>query len=337
MLPPYSLADEYYDEAQTYFNKGEYSAAIIQLKNALQENANDAKARVLLGRIYLKQREPADAFKELEIAKNLGAEPSTWAVPLGKALLAMGQTDKVIALSSLDLEQTDVVADFLAVQGYAKFLNKDIAGALILFETSMSVKATAYALAGQASIALVEQQADQANQLIKQALALEPDSIDAQYTQIQVLSALGQPEAAIAVAGKILNFDKSANPARIIRANLHIQLKNYSAAAKDIDYILKSRPGDARANIVRSRLALIHNDYETAKISAEQVLRQMPEHLMSHYVLGVSHFSEQKLSASGNFSQAIYPGRTVPYCSKSNDGSCVPGPAGAASGIEVVG
>ena len=45
---------EYLDDAWGYFDKGEYRAAVIQLKNALLADPDNGKARLLLGKTYFK-------------------------------------------------------------------------------------------------------------------------------------------------------------------------------------------------------------------------------------------------------------------------------------------
>jgi tetratricopeptide (TPR) repeat protein len=61
--------DSYLREAQAYYDKGELSAAIIQLKNALLADPENGQARLLLGKSYLQQKDGLAAEKELSRAK----------------------------------------------------------------------------------------------------------------------------------------------------------------------------------------------------------------------------------------------------------------------------
>ena len=58
-----TTSEEFVAEAETYLEKGEVNAAIIQLKNALQENPDNARARLLLGLTYVNLNQGAAAGK----------------------------------------------------------------------------------------------------------------------------------------------------------------------------------------------------------------------------------------------------------------------------------
>ncbi|HMU16047.1 MAG TPA: PEP-CTERM system TPR-repeat protein PrsT, partial [Thauera aminoaromatica] len=73
--------------AKSFLEKQDFDAAGIQLKNALQENANLAEARFLLGRVNLRQGTVAGAVKELERALELGYPRDAVAAELAPALV----------------------------------------------------------------------------------------------------------------------------------------------------------------------------------------------------------------------------------------------------------
>src|SRR5690348_7033197 len=66
--PPEALVKS----ARDYIAKGDPSAALIQLRNALQKAPNNAEARFLLGTILTERRDPASGVKELRAALELG-------------------------------------------------------------------------------------------------------------------------------------------------------------------------------------------------------------------------------------------------------------------------
>jgi cellulose synthase operon protein C len=89
--------DELISSARNYEAKGEHKAAIIQLRNALQQKPADGEARLLLGRASLNVGDPASAQRELRKALEYG-QPADVVLPLlARAMLELGEADKLVA------------------------------------------------------------------------------------------------------------------------------------------------------------------------------------------------------------------------------------------------
>src|SRR5688572_10432908 len=89
--------DELIASARTYEAKGEHKAAIIQLRNALQQKPADGEARLLLGRASLNVGDPASAQRELRKALEYG-QPADIVLPLlARAMIEQGEADKLVA------------------------------------------------------------------------------------------------------------------------------------------------------------------------------------------------------------------------------------------------
>ena len=58
--------------ARAYEAKGDHKGAIIQLRNALQQNPADGEVRLLLGRASLQTGDPVSAQRELRKALEYG-------------------------------------------------------------------------------------------------------------------------------------------------------------------------------------------------------------------------------------------------------------------------
>src|SRR6185295_14816962 len=82
--------------AKDHMAKAEYSAAMIQLKNALQKEPGHTEARYLLGVSLLENGDVAAAEIEFSKARQSGYSGDELDVALARALLARGEYNRVI-------------------------------------------------------------------------------------------------------------------------------------------------------------------------------------------------------------------------------------------------
>ena len=80
-----ATAQDYLADARTLIEKAEYDAAVIQLKNVLLLEPDNAGAHLLLGKTYLESGDAALAEKEISRARDLGLDAVEWQAPLGRA------------------------------------------------------------------------------------------------------------------------------------------------------------------------------------------------------------------------------------------------------------
>jgi len=90
-------------KAEQFLGAGKTKAALIELKNALKKNKDNAQARFLLGKLNLEQGDPAGAEKELRIARKLGIPDESVTPLLAEALLQQGKVDEVLELDATAL------------------------------------------------------------------------------------------------------------------------------------------------------------------------------------------------------------------------------------------
>ncbi|MFA7667683.1 MAG: tetratricopeptide repeat protein, partial [Burkholderiaceae bacterium] len=106
-------ADARVERAAQRIAQHDYAAAEIELRNALQSQADHAQARLLLARVLLRRGELADAQRELERATQAGV-PATETVELtAKLRLASGQPRELLA--QLDAGELSLPAPLDAV------------------------------------------------------------------------------------------------------------------------------------------------------------------------------------------------------------------------------
>src|SRR5690606_28410183 len=82
--------------AQRYYDKGEHSAAVIELRNLLAIEPNHAEARILLASSYSANGEHAAAEDELRKAIEHGLDPRRVSAKLGRALFLQGKLQQLL-------------------------------------------------------------------------------------------------------------------------------------------------------------------------------------------------------------------------------------------------
>ena len=85
------------ERAQDAYEDGDFQAAAIDVKNVLQDEPDNAEARVLLGRASLRANDPESAEKEFRRALDLNVPLQVVAIDLGQAMLRLGQFDEILA------------------------------------------------------------------------------------------------------------------------------------------------------------------------------------------------------------------------------------------------
>jgi Flp pilus assembly protein TadD len=112
-------AAEYYEDAVILHKNGKNKEAVIQLKNALQQDAGLLPARVLLGTIYMETGDNQSAEKELHEAERLGADRSLTAVPLARSYLKQHKYEELISELTLENYPAGIHGELLSFRGLA--------------------------------------------------------------------------------------------------------------------------------------------------------------------------------------------------------------------------
>ncbi len=167
--------------AKSYLQKDDPKAAIIQLKNALQQQPSSGEARFLLGQALLESGDAAGAEVELRRALELEYPSSRVTPPLAQAVLRQGAFDKLtqqFAEVELDDKAAMVALQLVLADAYRAQGATDKARAAlgkVLTLESQSVPA----LLALAQLKAVAGEFDSALAATDELLGQHPDSADA--------------------------------------------------------------------------------------------------------------------------------------------------------------
>ena len=271
-------------EARHYRDQGDIKAAIIQLKNVIQQDADNRSARVLLGELYLDQGEPQSAEKELRRALALGADKASVSQMLGRALLMQGHYERLLA----DLGPDGAAA--LALRGNALLGMNKVEPARELFHEALKLSpASPAALLGLARIAMWQKQPDLARSLLARALATGPADVDCLRYHADLLRADGKGEAALAELNKILKHHPHNAQTLVDIAHLHTDAGRFGQARKSLEAARKVAGNSLALTFSEATLDFRENKLQAALDGVQRILRVAPEHYPSVLLAGAVH------------------------------------------------
>ena len=278
-----SSTEELMSQARQYAAKGETKAAVIQLKNVLQQAPGDGQARLLLGRLYLDSGDVLSSDKELRRALELGVDPGDVLPLLGKALLLQGQYQKLLD----DIQADEQQPRLQALRGHALLgLNRLEEGRALFEQILIRHTESAPALLGMARIALHDRRQDEAYALIQRALARAPDDADALRLKGDLLRLQSKNGEALLAYQQLLKLHPSQVQAHVDIASLHIQSGKLDEARRELSTARQVSPNNLMLIYTQSLL-----DFREGKLGAAQdhlllVLRAAPDHLPSNLLMG---------------------------------------------------
>lgn len=196
-----------------YQAKKDHAAAIIQFRNALQQNPKNAEARFLLAQSLLMTNDHVTAEKELRKAMELG-HPEEIVVPiLTRAMIDQGHGDDAVKEFGTRPLKTP--------EGQAA-LHTTLGDAYIEMDRTRDAE-TAY----------------------KAALAALPDHVPAHVGMARVKAVRGEMDEATAIADEILKKTPDHPDALNLRAALYAVHKDYKQAAQIYERLVAAEPHKA--------------------------------------------------------------------------------------------
>jgi len=272
--------EELVNSANSYLNKGEPRSAILQLKNALSQDPNLPKARLLLGKVLLETGDPAAAILELRKAQQLGSPADEVATALAKAMLAAGQYQTIVdEFGTTDLKDAKASADLKTVVATADaFLNKTAAAHREIQAALAKVPDFPPALLLQARLAGFEHRNQDAMALMDKVLALTPKDPQAWYQKGELLVLTQQNRiAAMEAFRTALTIQPSHVGARAALAEGLIGQRDFKAAAEQLSELRKFTRNPLLTNYLDAQLAFATGDIKKALGSIELAQKAAPD------------------------------------------------------------
>lgn len=303
-------ASAHFDKASQLFAEENYRAAIIELKNVLQETPDDLIARLMLGRAYVFTGKPRSALKELRRASSQGADDSIVLPLIGQSLLELRDYAGVLAELRTSGKSPLLEARLRTLRGAARLALQDPAGAQTEYSMAHQlVPDDVEPLLGLIRVGLARQDSALAEQASTRALALEPSSAEAHFLAGEISRLRDNPEDALLSYQRSLEYDPAHGAAAVNTIAVLIDLRRDAEAQKALDEVLATRPMDLQLAYLNAVIVARNRDIATARASLDDAsallsrysldeLERFPEAL---FLAGIIEASRNNLPRAKNY------------------------------------
>jgi len=306
---------QHVQRAKDFHDKGDHKSSVIELKNALQLNAENIEARWLLGEIYVQLGQGAAAEKEIRRALELGMDRKVVHLTIGEALLLQGDYERLYEeIRPIDGMGAGELASLYALRAEAYIADRKLDEAKESLAKASGLKQDSIAvLIAKARLAAVYSRFDEARDWIDKALRGSPNSTSAWTLLGDLERAHGQAKEAEKAYSNALARNKYYILARMNRALMRVYIGDYDGAAKDISLLNKLAPNHPRVHFVQGVYLLNQKRPAEAQGAFEASLRTQPNYSATHYYLGIAHYIQGHWQQAENyFAQVVqrYPGNS---------------------------
>ena len=300
--------------AEAYRAKGENSAAVIELLNAIEQNPANQRSHFLLGSVYADMGDAVQAETELRTAIALGLTPAEYLPPLGTALLDQEKYQELLdEISALDepnfspgLAAEAALQRGRAYLGLAKPADAKRQFGLALHEKPLAAKL------GLAQTGMAENNLADAEKFTEDALAAVPESPDPWVAKGDLLRFKSKTDEALAAFDQALKLKPGFVPALLSRASLLLMSGKVDAAKADLDKAATIAPSSTKLHFSRAVIALRERDFDRCNDELLVVFGVVPKHMPATLMSGALFLAtgqlEQAQTAAAIFLRR-YPGQ----------------------------
>lgn len=289
-------------KAKSYISAQQVNESIIELKNALRLEPQNAEVRFLLGQLYLSQGRGDDAVKELERASTYKYATDKVIPLLARAYMLTDADDNILSLADSTISlPNEVQSHYLAYKTIAALRTNNIELAIASVELAQKLSpSTLYTLLAQSYLLLSKKDVEQAYTLVDKMLTIEPNNPDVLMLQAQLATAKEDYKQAVVSYEKYLAVQPFSGIVQLFIADVSLRSGDTEKAEKYADAILAKVSSQPFANYIKAMVRFSAKDYAKASQHAEAAIQGNFNQHNLKLVAGVSAFELQ------NYEQCHY-------------------------------
>jgi len=285
-----ALAVDPMADAEYFFANGNYSKAILHLKEVLKKDPQNAKARYFLGSAYLKSGELKFVEKELSLAYQIEPDNIKYRLHYARSLLFKEKYNETLSLISFVSNDPLLEGERLNLLAIIFYVKKQYKEAEKYFHQAVK-KGCVKANIGLAKLALSNKELKKAGLFIDQFLNAEPDNRTAWKLKARIFNLSGEYQQAIGIYNRLINDDKSEYELYLQRTASLLALNRLPEAEADINFILGKNNNLPIANYLMAKLRFQEKKYKEAEKYSQRILEFNSQHIPSLFITASSSFA----------------------------------------------
>lgn len=282
LAPARALGDaaSYYEDALALVAEGERTAAIIQLRNAVQDDRDHVPSWVLMAKLQLEMGDPAAALHSATEAARLGADVELTTVLRARSFLMLGDLDGLLGMPVPARLSREQKAAFLRIQGEALLEANELREGRRRFDAVLALFGDdPGALRGIALIESRRARHDSALRFAERAIAADPGEAESHYVRGEVRRGRRDLGLALTDFAKALELQPSHAPAMLGQAAILIDLGRVEEAHEMLLEYRELAPDELYGLYLLSQVQLARGEDLAAEFtldSAREVLARIP-------------------------------------------------------------
>ncbi|MGQ0834922.1 MAG: XrtA/PEP-CTERM system TPR-repeat protein PrsT [Gammaproteobacteria bacterium] len=287
------------------FEAGDYRAALVDLRNLVRDEPQNAQFRLQFAQALLGNGEFESAEIELRKARELGTAPELLTLPVAQSLVGQGKFQAALEqLSDPKLaESPDTTA--LQLRGQALLGLRRFSDARVEFEDAIA-RSPADTASRLGLVSALDELGDSgaAKAQLDKAVELAPEHLDAQVVMGSWHARAGQLELARSSFTKALALaqrsKRSGSEVVVLVAlgETELALNQLESAERRLEAAEKLSPNAGPVLTLKARLAIKRSRLDEAQTALQQLLSRTPESRQGNLLMGAV------AAAQGNLAQA---------------------------------
>lgn len=302
-------ANERLQRADSYLAEGDYGAAIIELKNLLQDQPDNATARLKLGKLYTEVGRGVTAEKELRKAMMLGIPRERLKIYLGKAYGLQSRYDRIINEIDVDpAEDSETRIEIHVIRGRAFLAVGKLEEARQSFNTALEISPDYQpALTALARTSILQGDTEKAKKIIQRAVTLDPRDPVAWEVNGKLAQNRGEykkAEESYKRALNLINVKARVHQAYRIRLGLtvtYMSQRKDKEALEQVKVLKKLARKNPLPRYLEALLLYRSRNYAESTEKSLMLLKDSPDHKAVLALLGVTNYRQGSLEQANMY------------------------------------